>query len=319
MALPQETLVPARERSVQLARGLDELLDDCRCLARYAVETDQLPASVNVKRLYKIRQAFEAGEEVSDEDFGALVSIYETLERRLGPVNVNTLRATEDTLDDAGNVVSSRARRYVDYLFARTALIIALVLAGHLVHFFFPFAASGPAGGSPAFPDFVSLSAGTTAGLVATFMIPFLYGALGADAFLLRETTHKLHTRQFDPRRIPENRARFLLGTLSGGVIVLFVSSDLLDTPDTVFNVGGAALGFVAGFSTDFLFGTIERVVAAVLPRGEVRSAEGQDRRAEDELLQRYRRLMDEAQNEEKKQILKGVVEDLEARARYRS
>ena len=128
----------------------------------------------------------------------------------------------------------------------------------------------------------------------------------------------KLHTRQFDPRRIPENRARFLLGSLSGGVIVFFVSSDLLQSPSSIFNVGGAALGFIAGFSTDFLFDTIDRVINALLPRVSGSSKDLPDHRADDEVLKRYRHLMDQATDETEKKVLKSVVEYLEMRARGR-
>lgn len=321
MALMHEEAAPRLDIPVSLVKTLGELLENCRCLARYAVETDQLPASVDVKKLYQVRQKFEEREAISNEDFGFLVSVYEVLERRLGPVNVNTLLATEDTRDDAGRVQPSVARRYVRYLFTRTVLIILLVLSGHLIHLLFPVSITASNGTTDlqGISDAIWANPTLIAGLIAVYLIPFLYGALGADAFLLRETTHKLHTRQFDPRRIPENRARFLLGTLSGGVIVLFVSTDLIQTPETAFNVGGAALGFIAGFSTDFLFDALDRVIHAILPRRGGASSDVEDRRAEDELLQRYRHLMDEADSEEKKKILKVVVEDLEAKARYRS
>ena len=189
-----------------LNEALSELLEDCRCLTRYAVETDQLPSSVDVKQLYNIRRGFDATREISDEDFGTLVSAYETLERRLGPVSANTLRATEDSADGT----KSLARRYVDYLFRRTILIISLVLSGHLIHFISPVVIPDKEGAQNLLQIQAALAVDplmTVIGLVAVFLIPFLYGALGADAFLLRETTHKLHTRQFDPRRIPENRA----------------------------------------------------------------------------------------------------------------
>lgn len=51
---------------------------------------------------------------------------------------------------------------------------------------------------------------------------------------------------------------------VSGGAIVLLFSPDSED--DTV-RISAAALGFIAGYSNDFLFNAIERVVAAVLPR----------------------------------------------------
>jgi hypothetical protein len=67
-------------------------------------------------------------------------------------------------------------------------------------------------------------------------------------------------------RRKPEYFNRVLLGAISGGAIILFVNY-LVDDGGTVLHLSSAALGFVAGYSTDFLFNAIERVVAAVFPK----------------------------------------------------
>jgi len=95
-------------------------------------------------------------------------------------------------------------------------------------------------------------------------LIPYAYGGLGACAFLLRTAHNHIAERSFDVRRKPEYLNRILLGMVSGGAIVLLVSTDSDD--DTV-RISAAALGFIAGYSNDFLFNAIERVVAAVLPR----------------------------------------------------
>ena len=54
--------------------------------------------------------------------------------------------------------------------------------------------------------------------------------------------------------------------SISGGAIILFVNYLVADD-GTVLHLSSAALGFVAGYSTDFLFNTIERVVAAIFPK----------------------------------------------------
>ena len=81
---------------------------------------------------------------------------------------------------------------------------------------------------------------------------------------MLRITEQRLRERSFDPRRTAEHTNRLVLGTLSGGVIVL------------VFSVGGvgetdvklteAALGFLAGYSIDLLFSLLDRMVNAISP-----------------------------------------------------
>ncbi len=67
-------------------------------------------------------------------------------------------------------------------------------------------------------------------------------------------------------RRTPEYYNRIGLGAISGGAIILFVNN--LDNEDgSSINLGAAALGFVAGYSTDLLFNTIERIVTAIFPK----------------------------------------------------
>jgi hypothetical protein len=94
-------------------------------------------------------------------------------------------------------------------------------------------------------------------------LIPYAYGGLGACAFLLRSAHSMIAQRRFDIRRKPEYLNRILLGMVSGGAIVLLINQD--SEGETV-RISSAALGFIAGYSNDFLFNAIERVVAAVLP-----------------------------------------------------
>jgi len=97
-------------------------------------------------------------------------------------------------------------------------------------------------------------------------LLPWAYGALGSCAYLLRSAHYFIYQRSFDLRRKPEYFNRVLLGAISGGAIILFVNY-LADDGGTVLHLSSAALGFVAGYSTDFLFNTIERIVAAIFPK----------------------------------------------------
>jgi hypothetical protein len=99
-------------------------------------------------------------------------------------------------------------------------------------------------------------------------LLPWAYGALGSCAYLLRSAHYFIYQRSFDLRRKPEYYNRILLGAISGGAIILFVNY-LVDDGGTALHLSSAAIGFVAGYSTDFLFNTIERVVAAIFPKTE--------------------------------------------------
>ena len=78
----------------------------------------------------------------------------------------------------------------------------------------------------------------------------------------IRRALRRAAARAFDVRRKPEYLNRILLGVVSGGAITLFVSQ-LTDDEGNVIRLSTAALGFIAGYSNDFLFNTIERVFAA--------------------------------------------------------
>jgi len=97
-------------------------------------------------------------------------------------------------------------------------------------------------------------------------MIPWAYGGLGSCAFLLRSAHAYIYQRNFDLRRKPEYFNRILLGAISGGAIILFTKY-LIDQEGEVVQLSAAALGFIAGYSTDFLFNTIERIVNAIFPK----------------------------------------------------
>jgi hypothetical protein len=97
-------------------------------------------------------------------------------------------------------------------------------------------------------------------------LMPWAYGGLGACAFMLRSAHYFIYSRSFDVRRTPEYFNRIGLGAISGGAIILFVNN-LVNDDGSSINLGSAALGFVAGYSTDFLFNTIERIVNAIFPK----------------------------------------------------
>jgi len=58
-----------------------------------------------------------------------------------------------------------------------------------------------------------------------------------------------------------------LLGAVSGGTVLLF--TEYLNAAWGKTTLSGAALAFLAGYSNDFLFNFIERVVGAVMPKTE--------------------------------------------------
>jgi hypothetical protein len=84
---------------------------------------------------------------------------------------------------------------------------------------------------------------------------------------MLRSAHYFIYQRSFDTRRTPEYFNRILLGAISGGTIVLFTEYLMNQDDSTAGHLGAGALGFIAGYSGDLLFNTVERIVNAIFPK----------------------------------------------------
>jgi hypothetical protein len=195
-------------------------------------------------------------------DWIAFEQAYYRLSMAVSPVTAETLRDTADTGDRKGVGIwawlnntllgSSPAQR-----FTRKLWYVAIVVAGFILVAEWRINALGMEADAAAIK---------VARDVWQWLLPWGYGALGACAYLLRSGHYFIYQRSFDLRRTPEYFNRVLLGAISGGTIILFASYRANDD-DTVVHLSSAALGFIAGYSTDFLFNTIERIITAIFPR----------------------------------------------------
>jgi len=197
----------------------------------------------------------------------AFEQAYRDLAQVMAPVTAATLRATSDAEPDgvtrfpwAWRGTVSEAKLWSRKLWAYTILAALLILfsenTARILAEFFP-------------ADVETAGAGLTWTLFSSIMQsiePFAYGTLGAMAYLLRSAHTYIYERSFDTRRTPEYTNRALLGMIGGGAIKLFVTEVVTDE-GTVLELSGAALAFIAGYNSDFLFSAIERVMAAVLPK----------------------------------------------------
>ena len=167
---------------------------------------------------------------------------------------------------------------------------------------------------APAEGDVLRWSSTITINTILSLLMPFLYGGLGACVFLLRSCHIYIHERTFDQRRVSEYLNRILLGLVSGGVITLFVS-EVAGDGDDVVHLSAAALGFLAGYHTEFLFQTIERVAQALLPKVGVNSVrkavkgsyspDGGASELVTDLLTRYEKAKDQASKDLIADVLK--------------
>jgi hypothetical protein len=259
----------------EYARGQ---LQDALALSRYAVSNglqlangDSLPmdavaviqmtaASLGTLKEHE-EAAPPAGLSISTAEWVAFEQAYYRLAVLTSPVTAETLAATRATRPGPGEPYNLRNRilgyspavRFTSVFAFGAIAIAAFVVAGECAVYYWGLE-----------PD--TTKYGWQRNLVQT-LLPWAYGALGSCAYLLRSAHYFIHQRCFDLRRKPEYFNRVLLGAISGGAIILFVDYLVNDDDGTVLHLSSAAFGFIAGYSTDFLFNTIERIVAAIFPK----------------------------------------------------
>ena len=256
------------------------------------------------------------GEFPSGEQRGQFEKSYRDLTLLLAPVTAKTLQATSHEYGRRSRLFAPFRARSEATIWSRklsgfTVLFVAVALAYNLIN---------EVHGRYQPPIDESQGLGTLfSHYFRTFLEilqPFIYGGIGACAYLLRSCHQYIYTRQFDPERIPEYINRILLGVVSGGAIVLFVSQLTTNQGATV-KLSAAALGFLAGYNTDFLFSAIERIAAAILPKVGVETVrQAQPRSAaalsiEGVSLKDLLDRLNQATNDEERKLLQGLIERL--------
>jgi len=183
-------------------------------------------------------------------------SHYRDLALYAAPITSETLRNTELRPDHL--FVASNAQRFAWRLWTTTLIFAVVIIAAEWGMRWFE-----PVEGVADIPNGMLQ--------LATILQPYLYGGLGACAYLLRSAHTYVYKRSFDMRRTSEYFNRILLGAVSGGAIIILIDS-ITDSDGNTVQIGAAALGFIAGYSTDFLFNTVERIVNAIMPKIDVSS-----------------------------------------------
>jgi hypothetical protein len=94
------------------------------------------------------------------------------------------------------------------------------------------------------------------------YVLPLLYGWLGAMAYVLRTLGQQSRARLFSKENQTDFNLRVWLGVVAGLAIGWFFRSDKGMGP-AVGSISALALAFVAGYSVDLLFTAMDRVVGA--------------------------------------------------------
>jgi hypothetical protein len=251
----------------------------------------------------------------SAEDRTAFEKAYRDLSLLVTPVTAETLRATSERFPVSPGLFMLGRPRPISILWSHklstwAILFIIIAVTGTLVDVLsgpLPEASDRPKG-FPSAMQFVQV--------VFQTLVPFTYGAIGACVSLLKTCQVHIHQRQFDPRRIPEYSTRAILGAISGGIIVILIDQIAGGGDETSVRISAAALGFIAGYNNELLFGAVERISAAILPRVGLDSVQQQPKPAPvvDEAVKDLAAQLATAKTREEKKALSAILEKVAGR-----
>jgi hypothetical protein len=145
---------------------------------------------------------------------------------------------------------------------------------------------------------------------IFAYLEPFLYGALGALVYLYKTLHGYYNERIFDPKKIATDWFRLFMGAIAGGMVVLFIQSIPDETGKTV-QVATAALGFLAGYSVEFFYQTLDRIIQAILPKVGISTLrpEAQALTARQQHLETLTKRLLEATDDKDKETLRKLLE----------
>lgn len=281
---------------------LRTIINDTIELANFALQQGRLPQESKLADIYDYQRKIIKHEELSEADIRNALEYYELLRRMLINVTPDTLRDTnESALKNKGGPIKC----YLKTINIFTALAVLLILLFNMANGVLSTFFLEPGEDENALLAFLSNAIDAT----VNYAIPFTYGTLGSCAYLLRVTEKHLRQRDFDVARITEHYNRLVLGTLSGGVIVLFVQ-DIPTGDGGVLNIAQAALGFLAGYSIDFLFDTLDRIIKAILPKVGIDSVQKRtDDKSKELRIRRIQDMKNKAETDEAQKLLEEVIE----------
>ena len=115
-------------------------------------------------------------------------------------------------------------------------------------------------------------------GVIGNYILPVLYGALGAMGSMLRQFNRRLAERLLTPRDRRAAHIRLMLGVMTGACIGLFFNSSA--GPAQATGLGGAAvtlsasaIAFLAGYGVEAVFKTLDTLLGHIFRLGDVSDA----------------------------------------------
>jgi hypothetical protein len=99
--------------------------------------------------------------------------------------------------------------------------------------------------------------------VIQTYVLPILYGLLGAFAFILRRLSKELSEKSFSPESRIKHVLRLHLGAMAGLSVGWFFGNDGSSTVN-ISSLSPLALAFLAGYNVDLIFASMDMLIESI-------------------------------------------------------
>jgi len=253
--------------------------------------------------------------------------LYATLSQLIYPVTVHTLRATSELYPIKHGWWSSwllgsnsAGLNFFRQIFWVAVTLIALLCLKEGVNFYVNVPSSLP-------PE-VSCIPGSVRATIAAkpntsldllnqllqMAVPFLYGAIGSLVYVYKTLSDLYVSRALDPNKLADDWMRLFMGGLMGGLMVAlfyqqYYSSYSDNAEGSAKQISALAIAFLTGYSVEFFYRVLDRIINTVLPKSAEDSSTSQavisPRQQQMDML--LKRLKD-AKSDEDKAVIRGML-----------
>jgi hypothetical protein len=281
-------------------------------LLELAVEIGKLdPPSLatqvkNLKKvLYYTPQATLTGEQLCETE-AMLEILYTKIAQLVAPVTIDTLRATSDKypIHRSGWIAwllgsGSLGRNFLRQLFWAGILLLVLMFVGEYLYI----------------SDVITWKIKN----FIIFLVPFFYGAIGSWIYLYKTLTNFYLDRCLNPKEVSTQWLRLFMGSLGGGITVHL----LLHVNDSIGSIAVygnpqnrfasmAAIGLLAGYSVDFFYNMLDRLLKTLLPPPENRDSTSTPLPTAKQMqMEALLKRLNEAENDHDKAIIRALLDKL--------
>jgi hypothetical protein len=218
-------------------------VNEVTALLNYAAENGIDPDGNTLAELAKAVETIRQSQQPpTPADMGSILTLYAKLAQKTDNVNGRTLLGTE------------QADSNLKVKFSVTLFLVIIAISNEIMAAIFADMPDEFEGGMLYLVNFRAY--------ILEYLSPFLWGAIGACVYLLKNLYDIAAARKFDSRKQHGWYMRVLLGAIIAGAVYYFF--DFTGVVEEGKAVSGKAVAFLVGIGVKVVYGGLERLIVLI-------------------------------------------------------